>query len=246
MESIYHAVWHGDLERVRELVEDHGVNVNVRDENNWSPILCASAYDHLSVLKFLVQNGANVDSTGRMFNSMTTPLEMACFNGHYAVVLFLLNHGANVNHGRLTPLHNACEGGRLRIAQLLLACGADLATTDPFGKTPLHSACLLGRLPLVRLLLAHGANMSATDQIGKTPLHSACMWGRLSLIQLLLAQGANMSATDQFGRTPLHCAQDEGHHEEVHYLESVTQARHCHDLVLYFVQEGLFDREEAP
>ena len=45
-------------------------------------------------------------------------------------------------NGRHTPLHDACRGGHVECARLLLAAGASLNTKDMMGDTPLHLAAL--------------------------------------------------------------------------------------------------------
>ena len=66
--------------------------------------------------------------------------------GHHEVVEWLLSRGADVNTRRVdksrqTPLHEAAWNGDLRMAQLLMAAGADPALLDgEHQSTPLHWA----------------------------------------------------------------------------------------------------------
>lgn len=57
------------------------------------PLWCAAAAGYLSVVKCLIQNKANSNST-TMTNS--TPLRAACFDGHLGIVKYLLDHKADV------------------------------------------------------------------------------------------------------------------------------------------------------
>lgn len=55
------------------------------------PLWCAAAAGHLNVVKLLVQNHANVNSTTK---TNSTPLRAACFDGHLDIVQYLISHGA--------------------------------------------------------------------------------------------------------------------------------------------------------
>ncbi len=106
--------------------------------------------------------------------------------------------------GQFTPLHWAVRYGRVKVAALLIAKGADLTakTGEGEGWTPLHYAAAEGGPGVVRLLLAKGANVHARGTGGQTPLHAAAGEGRLDVIRLLIAKGADPSARDRRGRTP--------------------------------------------
>lgn len=55
------------------------------------PLWCAAAAGHLALVKLLVKNGAQVNSTTK---THSTPLRAACFDGYFDIVKFLVNHGA--------------------------------------------------------------------------------------------------------------------------------------------------------
>lgn len=54
------AIEHGDLARVRSLVETEQVNIHECDLPLWSMLLSAAYCGHLSVVKYLVERGADV------------------------------------------------------------------------------------------------------------------------------------------------------------------------------------------
>ncbi|MCX6360555.1 MAG: ankyrin repeat domain-containing protein [Armatimonadetes bacterium] len=94
-----------------------------------------------------------------------------------AVVELLIEHGADViaagGPGRITALHAAARRGMIKIAEALLAAGADIEAPDAKGETPLRRAVNCGKEPMVRLLLAHGADPRSQDKHGKTALDAA-------------------------------------------------------------------------
>lgn len=80
---------------------------------------------------------------------------------------------------------------------VLLALGADVTRSSPFGGTALHFAAKLRRTDFIRSLLEAGAPVDAEDNRGRTPLAVAmkeATTGRLtelgSVTDLLLAAGA--------------------------------------------------------
>ena len=80
----------GNLPLVKTLVLQNKARL---DHIGWTPLHYACAKGHLDVAKFLVTNGAIVDS--KAFNA-TTPLMMAVQSGNEKLVLFLLENGADL------------------------------------------------------------------------------------------------------------------------------------------------------
>src|SRR6185437_4305437 len=60
-----------------------------------------------------------------------------------------------------------------KIANLLLANGAELEARDVEGATPLIRAAEFGNSDVVKVLLDHGADIEARDNNGQTPLIAA-------------------------------------------------------------------------
>ncbi|KAK9813955.1 hypothetical protein WJX73_006715 [Symbiochloris irregularis] len=164
------------------------------------------------------------------------PLNLALIGGHVDCVNMLLAAGANA---QLTcegspPLHIAtCLSGysqhaaaALKVAKLLLECGADPFARDDHYRTALHWAALLGQKAMAVLLLeasikhaaaaaeALAANGQA-DQLGKllemqdkqgnTALHLAAKASHCS-VSLRAASPGSVDATDKRGRTPSQAA----------------------------------------
>ena len=114
-----------------------------------------------------------------------------------------------------TPLHYACQHGRVDVAQQLITnCQCSIESKDVQGCTPLHTAAQYGQVETLKYLLHRlfnhevsgltiklmsGGQLSRTltgmfqqklseqhrDQSGNTPLHTACIHGQLDIVQLL-------------------------------------------------------------
>jgi ankyrin repeat protein len=120
------------------------------------------------------------------------------------------NREAPVPQGGMTPLLYAARDGRLEIARMLVAAGAQVHTAEANGTTPLLVAIVNGQIGVARFLMEQGADVNASDGFGRTPLWSAVdlrnldldgsgkngvdRAAALDLIQALLARGANVNA----------------------------------------------------
>jgi len=80
----------GDLELVKTLVESKQADLN---KAGWNPLLYACSKGRLDVARFLVQHGADVNSTSP---NGSTPLMMAAMSGNEYLVKYLLEQGADL------------------------------------------------------------------------------------------------------------------------------------------------------
>ncbi|XP_039291555.1 protein fem-1 homolog CG6966 isoform X1 [Nilaparvata lugens] len=149
------------------------------------PLWCAAAAGHLSVVRFLVQRGANINATTR---THSTPLRAACFDGHFEIVKFLISNGANIEvsnrHGH-TCLMIACYKGHYKIAQYLLSLGAKVNTKSVKGNTALHDCAESGSLDILKMLIRFGATIDV-DCYGMTPLLAASVTGHTDIVEYLI------------------------------------------------------------
>ena len=237
----------GDFERVRELVEDHGVDAGAIDQggSGLTALANASMQGHIQIVQFLVRKGVDIDP---YFIAGGTPLDWACREGHFSVVEFLVDNGADANAGEgiSRPLSNACIHGQVAIALYLLEKGASW-DEETFQKTVKE-----GHLAVVQLLLARGARayLNARNRDGFTPLHLACIEGHHLVAQWLVQHGANVyDRTTNTNETPAELAnrvlntirtrrwnqnQLPGLTAVSEYFESgLAKVHQCHSLVLW-------------
>ncbi|KAJ1827444.1 hypothetical protein LPJ56_001658 [Coemansia sp. RSA 2599] len=116
MANIWTAASDGNLARVQELVEKDKALVNAKDQNGYSPMHAASSWSHLHVLKYLIENGGDVniiDPDG------DTPLHIC---EDKACATLLLEHGADPsieNLEGLTPVHTTLENEATEVTEML-------------------------------------------------------------------------------------------------------------------------------
>lgn len=114
-----------------------------------------------------------------------------------------------------TPLLFAIEKEDLRLAQILLAAGANPNTPWPVTtQAPLLLAVKKGNIPLVELLIKHKADVNQTNKIdGSTPLMEAAAHGQIEIVKILLNNGAKKTAYTEYGACAASFAKNNGHHE---------------------------------
>ena len=111
-----------------------------------------------------------------------------------------------------TALHMAAAAFRRRVAELLVAHGADGRAKNRRGAEPLHYAADANRwdptpqAEMIKYLMSIGADPNALDSAGVAPLHRAVRTRSLAAVRALLDGGANSRQPNKVGSTPLHLA----------------------------------------
>ena len=215
-----------EVKRIQAMIKDSPDLVNAMGgDASGAPLHQAAAKGELTVARFLLANGADIEVKNLRYMDRTA-LHMAAESGHRAIVELLLDKGANVNcvdSQGFTPLHLAVGRGFRNVAEVLLAHKGDPNAKTGSRTTPLHLAVAEGLKPIAELLLGHGADvnavstdirsLSAAQLFTGTPLHIAAERGDQTLAQLLLEKHADVNAVDSIGATPLHRAAANGQFE---------------------------------
>jgi ankyrin repeat protein len=194
--------------RVAQLLLDHGADVNVRRNDNQTPLHLASYFGNVEIARLLLDRGADLEAAWGDLEAK--PLHQVSLGeyrsqeGGVRVAQLLLDRGADVNarlKDRQTPLHLASYFGNVEIVRLLLDRGADLeATWGDMEAKPLHRVSLgeyrseESGVRVAQLLLDHGADVDTRRNDNQTPLHLASYFGNVEIVRLLLDRGADLEA----------------------------------------------------
>ncbi|TGL64642.1 ankyrin repeat domain-containing protein [Leptospira sarikeiensis] len=138
--NLFEAAALGEEGRVRELVEPNPGIAHSYSSDGWTPLHLASHFGRLSIIKYLIEKGADIHAQSKSKLSIGN-----------------------------TALHSAVASWRADAVALLLENGADPNFTQDGGFSPLHiAASRQGSEEIVSLLLQKGANPDLKTEDGKT------------------------------------------------------------------------------
>jgi ankyrin repeat protein len=106
------------------------------------------------------------------------------------ILKFLISIGCDINKGDVdrgvTPLQAAALKNNLKMAEILLAAGAEVDKKDREGNTPLIEAVFVceGDISMAALLLQHGADAFCCNNAGVSPYELAKTTNKKNLINL--------------------------------------------------------------
>ncbi|MCU0370019.1 MAG: ankyrin repeat domain-containing protein [Bacteroidales bacterium] len=192
-----------------------GADVNHKATDGFTALHNAAGRGNMAVVKLLIDNGADVNAATQ---TGFVPLSNASWaNNAGEIGRFLILSGADVNPDPCrnnkactcgpnfrTPLHAACEMGKLDLTEALVSNGAKVNLFSNDGFTPLHLAVKKGNIDVVRYLAGHGAFQDVRDRNqGATELHLAAAMGYGDIAKFLVENGSSPTSQDFCGKTPL-------------------------------------------
>ena len=168
------------LAPVVKLLQDEQATTDGNDWQGMTPLGLASSCGHESVVRTLINGGADVRAIDRQG---CVALHRACFKGHEGVARLLLRSGAEVGatdtKDQASSLHFAVRNGHAQLVRLLIDRGADIEAKTLAGFTPLCEAASLQQEAVTAFLLEEGANVSQRNNEGINAIHYG-LEGRVS------------------------------------------------------------------
>lgn len=169
---------------IYELLKTKTINIDSIDaDTGHSPLSLAITLQHIDVVRFLIENGANFNASVRLTDRQSPRRQPLV---HLATV--------SVHSERLLPL--------------FVAAGADLSALDEHGLTVCHYAALMSDAKVLSQLIAVGAPTSVRDAtvLRQLPSHYAARNANASVMMALIVAGADCESADAAGLTPCHVA----------------------------------------
>ena len=107
---------------IEMLIKEHGAEIDVRNNDNLSPLYLSFLYDEFDTAALLLENGANINLTENL--TKRNLLHLACIKGHINVVQHLqafdeVDIGAQ-DFETMTPLQLAEKHGHLDIVNCII------------------------------------------------------------------------------------------------------------------------------
>jgi ankyrin repeat protein len=183
-----------------------------------TPLMWAAAEKHSTVVKALVDHGADVNAKSR---GGFTALQFAAQQGDIESAKILLAAGANVNDADpedgMTALLTAIGSNQTQVASLLVESGADVNVANKQGVSALHFAAGRRNMnELTKTLLAKGANPDVRQKRepeGATPFYLAANAGNVAAMRLLVTAGADPKIHTRDNTTAIMVASGVGRYE---------------------------------
>ncbi|KAM7264276.1 hypothetical protein ACFE04_001959 [Oxalis oulophora] len=215
--DVYTASAYGDLDKLKEFVENDSVSLSIPDDNGYFPLQWASLNNFPLIALYIIQHGGNVNTTD---NNKQTALHWAAVRGSIAVADVLLQNGARVEAADVNgyrAVHVASQYGQTAfLNHIVVRYGADFDVPDNEGRSPLHWAAYKGYADTVRLLLFRDASQGRQDK--------DAIRGNVEAGTVLVHAGKKeeLMVKDKAGFTPVQLASDKGHR---HFALILTKAQ---------------------
>ena len=155
-------------------VNDQGYNIRTLKPDGWTALHWASYKKDTTILKFLINKGANVNF--KKSQDGLTPLALACLGENLGGIIILLRQGVKIDHQNpngYSALHFSIHVKNNEIIKSLVSSGAKVNIQDKEGFTPLMLAVKMNDLFKVRLLIQYGASDLTENKDGKTAIDIA-------------------------------------------------------------------------
>ncbi|AVL94325.1 putative ankyrin repeat protein [Megavirus vitis] len=209
-EQLKNAVLNGDLDKVKELVEN---GADITTDKNFA-IKNAASNGFLNMVMYLVKNGANIHADNDY------AVRHALANEHLDVAKYLVSVGANIHAVNNYALRWASYRGLSKIVQYIVENGAIYYAVYNcyyyIFDNPIYNAEKNGHTEIVEYLKQHvSVKKYITDYQDYELMKSACRSDNINQLKLLVEKGIDIHYEDDYALR--HAARD-GSLEMVQYL----------------------------
>ena len=212
--AVHHAAQEGHLPIIDLLTSSYQADVNAEDFSGITPLFLAALNGQLSAVRYLLQNGAHVDTWSN--DNYMSAVHAAASKGSESTVRLLHAWGAKMDlemESGVTPLFIASCEGHISVVKFLLENAQVNVNAIHFPND--HSALLAAinekHPECAELLINHGANVRFECRDGCDPLYYACWRSLPGVVNRLLSMDVPTNARDATtGRYAIHWAAQTG------------------------------------
>ncbi|CAH3168725.1 unnamed protein product [Pocillopora meandrina] len=204
--NLLHAAAEGGNSSIVMRVLSCDIDINSKDdESSVTPLTVAVKHNHVEVVKYLLQKGADISLTTE--SKKRNALHIASQYGSVEAMEMLLSYDLRPDsrdgEGN-TPLACAAACGQIEAVNCLLKHGADPLLKGKDGWSLLHFAAQSGNVIIIETMLSKGLDIdSRGETLGETPLMVSIKSGKLEAAKYLLEKGADESLKTTPGKISL-------------------------------------------
>ena len=190
--AMLEAATKGDFHVVKTLIETGlCARLDVIDQSGKNIIMCAAQGGDVNIIKYLVSQGASVDTSGKY----GTPLTSAIQSGKLDMVKYFVDNGADINklpsYGD-TAFMASINNGELSLIKYLIDKGADINQKTTYGDNPLKRAVSSNRKDIVEYLISLGVDIK-TDSNSYSPLYLSSSRNQHEMTIFLIQNGLRLT-----------------------------------------------------
>ncbi|TMW52773.1 hypothetical protein DOY81_002156 [Sarcophaga bullata] len=195
-QPLYEAVLQGNLDEVKQQVEQLNFNIDGMIKGGFTLLLHACKEGYLDIVEYLVlEKKADVNKQVDSITPLINVCDSHCKEKHVLE----------------------------KIAKLLLQNGAIVNMADKYGTTAFMLACKNGLTNIVRLLI-NDVSFDAFDNQGCTAIFHAIENNRADIVKILVDAGVNYKIANKKGYTPIQVAQFHGFYDLLELLPKEKEA----------------------
>lgn len=208
---------------VVDLLLDHGVDINVRDKYNYTPLMDAVKHLNFDLALHLIAKGADINLLNNSGNTALfyllgkrAPTEKEKSTIPY-FILEMMDDNIDENKEKLLPsliseqvLQNKNKRGEtaldmaismddMKVVEYLLEHGVDINSRNEKGECFLHN---ISSMKMAKFWIEHGIDINCKDKNEETPLFKITS---IDMAKLFLDNGANLEARNKVLETPVMC-----------------------------------------
>ena len=206
---------------ILEYVLTLGLDVNVVDNDGWSPLFFAAHSNcNTEILKKLKETGADIH---HKLKDKRNILHLAAAINNISVFEYILNLGFDINtsddEGATPIFYTVSFNYNVEVLKKIIIMGADWHHKDNDNCTILHYAATNEHIEILEYVLSLGLDVNAVNNEGRSPLCYAVKCNQnVNIIKKLITCGADINIRDTTGASLLDLASENENETILNYL----------------------------
>ncbi|XP_021164879.2 ankyrin repeat domain-containing protein 22 isoform X2 [Fundulus heteroclitus] len=176
------AAYDGDLHQLYKILKENPTLLDVQDQNYGdTPLMAACRRGNLNVVKYLIDNKANVQLTNKKQRTCLHYVSKRNLSLVDYLLITILMPILLLGYFLMLQKQRKSEA----LMEVVLSSSVKVSAIDYKGNTALHYVCLRKSHRLVPLLLKHNAKTDIRNKDGETPLDIATRLKFKKIINML-------------------------------------------------------------